>query len=388
MKRQTFVALCLGLVALTVQAKEATSNLLYIGTRAGAPPAAGTPRPKVGVYAARFDSNTGKLTMIGLQAELENAAWVVTHPKLPVVYSVANAEGGLTVNSNIHSFAADKATGTLKELNRVSSGGRDTTYLYLDAKSKTLFGSSFASGDVTAVPVLSDGQLGPVASSQKEYGTGPHPRQAAPHPHSSAVDPTNRYLISTDMGADRTFVYHFDGKTRALTPAATPFVASQPGTGPRHQVFHPNGKFLYVNTELSAEVLIYRWDAKQATLQLVEAVPAYPAGYTGNAKSSAEIGMSRDGRFLYLTLRGDQDSIVVYEVNKSTGKLAEIQRIAAQGKSPRSFTFDPTGRWLLLANDVSNSVVVFSVERSTGKLTPTGESMSIPSPAVFAFLAN
>lgn len=381
------VALCLGLAALSAHAKDAAGNLVYIGTRAGTPPPGAAPRPPLGVYAARFDSKTGKLAMIGIQAELNNAAWLVAHPTLPVVYSVANAEGGLAVNSNIHSFATDKESGKLRELNRVNSGGRDTTYLYLDAKSKTLFGASFGSGDVTAVPVLSDGQLGSVASSQKEYGTGPHPRQSAPHPHSLAVDPTGRYLISTDMGADRTFVYRFDGKTRALTPAAAPFVASLPGTGPRHQVFHPNGKFLYVNTELSAEVLVYRWDAKQATLQLVEAVPAYPAGYTGNAKSSAEIGMSRDGRFLYLTLRGDQDSIVVYEVNKTSGKLGEIQRIAAQGKSPRSFAFDPTGRWLLVANDVSNSIVVFGVDRS-GKLSATGESMSVPSPAVLAFLAN
>jgi 6-phosphogluconolactonase len=391
MKQQTFVmALCLGFAALAAHAKEATSSLVYIGTRSGTPPAgeAQTQRPPQGVYAARFDSKTGKLAMIGIQVELENAAWLVANPNLPVIYSLANAEGGLAVNSNMYSFAVDTASGKLRELNRVDSGGRDTTYLHLDAKSNTLFGASFASGDVTAVPVLSDGKLDPVASSQKEYGTGPHPRQSSPHAHSVAIDPTHRYVISADMGADRIFVYRFDGKTRTLTPAATPFEQSPPGSGPRHLVFHPNGKFLYVNTELSAEVRAYRWDAKQERLHLVEALPAYPAGYTGNARSSAEIGLSRDGRFLYVTLRGDQDSIVVYDVNKTTGVLKEIQRIAAQGKSPRSFAFDPTGRWMLVANDVSNSVVVFSVDLSTGKLSATGESMSIPSPAALTFYSN
>jgi 6-phosphogluconolactonase len=383
MKRHTIMmALCLGLAALSAHAKEAAGNLVYIGTR-------GTQAmPTQGIYAARLDTGTGKLAPLGQQTELFSTSWLVTHPSLPVIFVVANLQGSRTVESSIYSFAVDKASGKLAELNRVDSGGLDTTYLGFDAKSNTLFGASFISGDVTALEVLPDGKLGKVASSQKEYGTGPHPRQNAPHPHAVAIDPTRRYLVSADMGADRIFVYHFDSATRALAPAATPFEATPPGSGPRHLVFHPNGKFLYVNTELTAEVRVYRWDAKQGRLQFVEALPAYPAGYAGQAKSSAEIGISGNGRFLYVSLRGDQDSIVGFEVNKNTGKLKEIQRIASQGKSPRSFGIDPTGRWMLVMNEGTNSVNVFGINRATGQLSPTSESLSIPTPAMVDFFPN
>jgi 6-phosphogluconolactonase len=151
-------------------------------------------------------------------------------------------------------------------------------------------------------------------------------------------------------------------------------------------VFHPNGHFLYVNTELSAELRAYSWDAKDGRLQLVQALSPYPAGYSGKEeKSSGEIAMSRDGRFLYVSLRGDQDSIVAYAVDKKAGTLKEIQRVSSQGKMPWSFGIDPTGRWMLVTNEASSSVTVFSVDRATGKLSATGESLSIPKPVTVAF---
>ncbi len=380
MKRQVImIALCVAIAALAAHARVEADSLVYIGTRAASASA------QQGIYAARLDARTGKLVLLGQQIELFRNSWLVTHPSRPVIYLANNPGGSTTVETSIHSYAVDAATGKLQQINQVTSGASDTTYLVIDAKSNTLFGAAFGSGEVTALPLLSDGSLGAVVSGQKHTGSGPHPRQTSPHAHAVAVAPGGRYVLSSDMGADRIFVHRFDPATRALTPAATPFEASPPGTGPRHLVFHPGGNFLYTNTELTADVRAYRWDAKQGRLQFIESVSAYPAGYTGHERSSAEIGVSRDGRFLYVTLRGDQDSIVVYEVNNRTGALKEIQRIASQGKSPRSFGIDPTGRWMLITHDVSGSLNLFGIDKKTGKLSATGESLSIPGAATVAF---
>jgi 6-phosphogluconolactonase len=404
MMRQAMVV-TLGVVfaALGAQAKEAPGSWVYIGTRAGPPPATASAEEQAqakaspqGIYAARLDAATGKLRAVGLQTELARASWLMTNPKRPVIYSIARAPDGAAMvaakqpeaPANIHSFAVDTATGTLRQINQVSSGALYTTHLALDGKSMTLFGAGFESNDVTALPLLPDGSVGNVASTQKNFGSGPHPRQKAPHPHSVAIDPSGRYLLSADLGADRIFIYRFDPKTRQLTRAEPQFEGVVPGSAPRHLAFSPDGKFLIMNTELSAELHSYRWDAKQGRLQPIAAVSAYPAGYSGTDKSSAEIAFSKDGRFLYVCLRGDQDALVVYEMNKSSGALTEVQRLSSGGKRPWSFGIDPTGRWLLAMNEASNSVNVFGVDRSTGKLTPTTESLSVPNPSAVTFVTD
>jgi 6-phosphogluconolactonase len=380
-------------MAVQALAADKASELFFIGTH-------GTPRPsptatadtsanatasaEQGIYAGRLETKTGHLSSLGVAAELERATWLVMNPGLPVIYSVADSGGGFGAESNIYSFAVDQTSGKLREINQVPAGGVDATHLDLDRASNTLFSANFASGNVTALPLLSDGSLGPMASSQKGSGSGPNKRQKGPVAHGVAVDPTHHYVLVADFGADRVLVYRFDGATRALTPAQTPFEAVPPGSGPRHMVFHPNGRFLYLVTELTAEIRAYTWDPKNAQLHLVQTLSPYAADYSGE-KSAGEITVSRDGRFLYLSLRGDQNSIVAYALNKQTGTLKEIQRVPAQGEVPWSFGIDPTGHWMLVTNDRSSSVNEFAVDTTTGKLSPTKESLSIPNPVAVVF---
>jgi 6-phosphogluconolactonase len=275
----------------------------------------------------------------------------------------------------------------LRVINKVDAGGADATALAFDAPSNTLFSAAHDSGDVTALPVRPDGGLEPVAADQKEVGSGPDRRQHNAAPHGLVMDPTHRYLLVADFGADRVFVYKFSGATRALMPAEIPFEVLPAGSGPRHLVFHPNGRFFFLNTELTAELRSYRWDAKQARMHLVQSVAGFPATSSGD-RSGGDIALSRDGRFVYLSLRGDQDSLVVYAVNSQTAGFREIQRLSAQGSSPWSVGIDPTGRWLLVTNQGSGSVVVFQVNQSTGKLTATGQSIMVPKASAITFYPN
>jgi 6-phosphogluconolactonase len=390
MRRVIAALLLLGLTA----AAQAASQWVYIGTRGS--------QPKQGIYAASFDDRSGKLTMVGQQAELQNAAWLVINPAVPVLYSVANSAGGLQAESDLHSFAIDKASGMLKPLNTVGSGGSDSTYLWIDGASNTLFAASHNDGHVSAISLQADGRLGSVVSNMKVEGSSIHPKQNRPEPHCVTIDPaTHRYLMNSDVGSDRINIFRFDPATRALTPAKTPFVKVASGSAPRHIAFSPNGKFLYVVTELTAEVLVYSWNAKDEDLHQVQAFSTYPADYAGDKpktgaeiaaaaaeRGGSEIGVSRDGKYLYVTVRGDQDTIMVYAINQKDGTLSQIQRIASGSKSPRSFAFDPSGRWMLVAHEVGSVVTVFRVDPASGKLTATNESLPIPNAAVFAFYAG
>jgi 6-phosphogluconolactonase len=384
------MGLYLGLAATAASGAntaDKTAEWVYIGTHGAAKSDPDSQRSLQGIYVARFDIRTGKLSEPQLQVQLPRATWLTSHPRLPIIYTAADSGPGSSAESNIVGFEVEPASGKLSQLGQVGAGGLDATHLTFDAASNTLFVANHGSGAVTAVPVRPDGQLGAVASSQKDYGTGPNPRQKMPEPHGVAIDPSHHYLLATDFGADRIFVYEFNGHTRTLTPAKVPFVSVPPGSGPRHITFAPDGKFLYLLTELTAELRVYRWDAGAGHLELAQTLSAYPADYSGNQKSGAEIAMSRDGRFLYVSLRGDQDSLVVYGIARGTGQLREIQRASAQGKSPWSMAIDPAGHWLFVANEASNLVTLFSIDTSTGRLTATDATLSIPRPVAVAFYA-
>lgn len=142
---------------------------------------------------------------------------------------------------------------------------------------------------------------------------------------------------------------------------------------------------MFLVTELSADVVSYRWDAKRGALEQVQLVPMDEPSFTGT-KNGAHIQTSRDGRFVYASNRG-ANSMQVYSVDERTGKLAEVQRISATGKTPWDFSLDPSGQWLLVANNASNSINVFSVDPSSGKLTPGEAWLPVNQPSNVTFLS-
>jgi 6-phosphogluconolactonase len=278
----------------------------------------------------------------------------------------------------------DRETGALSIKNSVNSGGIGATHLAVDADLKSLFAAHFGSGQVSWLSLSRDGSLGQVLSVQQQYGTGPLPRQTAPHAHGVVVDPRQRFLIANDFGADRIFVYRIDTKTQLLTPAAVPYLSVTAGSGPRHSVFHPNGEFMFTVSELNASLSSYRWDAKQGVLEPVQILAMDDPAYTG-AKSASQIQISRDGRFVYAANRGI-NSMQVFAVDAKAGTLQAIQTIPAGGTTPWDFALDPTGHWLVVANNASNSIAVFAVDRGNGKLAATTETLSISQPSNVTFM--
>lgn len=367
-------AVAISLVAPAAQAQKraAPERLVYFGTHGSS------------IYAARLNLRTGQLSNLHEAATVERPTWLVATDGPPSLYAVSETGNDGKSEARLYRFTVDPKRGALLPAGDAATGGGGSTHFILDERSRTAFLANYGSGSVSALALARDGSPAGLASIQKDFGTGPHRRQQSPHAHGVGLDPSGDYLLATDLGADRIFVYRFDRATRALKPATIPFVAAKAGSGPRHLLFHPNGRFVYANSELTGELTTYRWDARAGTLRPIDTRSTSAPDYAGD-KSSAELAFSKDGRFLYLSNRGE-DVIVAYAVDGRTGGLREVQRLPSGGKGPWSFGIDPGGKWLVVANEASSNVAVFAVDPRSGKLTPAGEPLAVPKPVAVAFI--
>jgi len=359
-------------IAATLPRLSAADYYVYYGTAQGG---AGK-----GISLGHFNSDTGALTKPVLAAEANGPSFFTLAADGKHLYACLE-------NANkVAAYAIDGATGALKQLNVVDSGGSGPCHISLDKTGKFALVANYNSGQVTVLAIQADGSLGAQTGADKHEGTGPDKdRQEGPHAHSIILDPTNKFALSADLGNDKIYVYKFDaatGKISANTPA---FGMVKPGAGPRHLLFSPNGKVLYCITEMGATVTAFNWDGATGTMNEFQTISTLPADFKAFNKD-AEIMLSSDGKFLYASARG-HDAIAVFAVDAKTGGLSLVQDAPAGGKTPRYYSFDPTGKWIICGHQDSNTAVVFRVDAATGKLTQHGDPIAATSPICMGYLA-
>ena len=329
------------------------------------------------LYRAQFDPDAATLTGLGTVAAV-NSSWAVRHPRLPVLYVASGIDDGTA-----YSFSIEARTGDLTQTSAISTGGSGSqgiiSFVSVDEPSHTLLVANFAAGTVLSLPIGPDGALSAPASSVADTGSGPNPRQNGPHPHCIVADPTGRFVLVADFGADRVFVYPFDRRTRRISASdAPPPYATPPGSGPRRLVWHPDGRTLYLMTELTATISTLEWDPRTGTLAERAVQAADPSTFTGT-RSAAEMVLSHDARFLYVSNRGE-NALQVYAVDPVTAIPALVQRTSCGGSVPWSFSIDRTGRWMFVANQASNRINLFSIDHRTGRLREQPAFIDAPAP--------
>jgi 6-phosphogluconolactonase len=287
----------------------------------------------------------------------------------------------------IGAFAVDPATGGLTALNTALSGGADPGFLSLDRAGRFLFVANYNGGNLAVFALEPDGSLGARTCFVQHTGASIHPtRQTKAFCEVIFTDSTNRFVLCTDLGLDKIFIYRFDAQAGTLTPGDMPFALIAPGSGPRHASFGPGERFLYVIGEMANTITAYAWDGARGTLTEVQTVPTLPEDFNGHS-SAAEILVHANGKHLYASNRG-HDSLVVFAIDAPTGRLSPVQHVATGGRTPRCFSFDPTGQWLVVSNQATDNAVVFRIDAATGKLTPHGEPVAVPSPLQLEFMAK
>ncbi|HYW37802.1 MAG TPA: lactonase family protein [Terriglobales bacterium] len=346
--------------------------VVYVGTY--------TDHGSEGIYAYRFDASTGKLTSLGLAAEAAEPSFLAVDSSGRFLYAVnetSNYKGKPT--GAVSAFAIHSETGKLSLLNQVSSHDEGPAHITLDRTGKFALISNYTLGSVAVFPVLKDGRLGEASWFVQHKGSSVNlERQKGPHAHAVALSPDNRFAVVADLGLDQLLVYRFDAVKGSLGTKPQ-IMRAAPGAGPRHLRFSSNGRFLYVINELHSTVVTYSYNAPTGGLHELQTISTLPKGFNGKS-TAAEIEIHPSGKFLFASNRGD-DSIALFAIDSHIGTLTHVETDSAKGKTPRNFAIDPTGSWLLAANQDSNQIVVFRIDRKTGHLTPTGETVQVPSPA-------
>ena len=347
-------------------------DFLYVGTYTD-----GT--RSEGIYFVRMDRTSGELQSIGAANAGANPSFLTIHPTGRVLYAVNERDNGA-----VGAFTIEKGIAALTPLNAQPSEGGAPCYVSVDRSGRAALVANYAGGSVALLPIETNGTLGRPHVVQ-HAGTGPNAeRQAAPHAHCILPDPTNRFALAADLGADRVFLYRLDLDGTTLRHIAAGDAVMRPGAGPRHFTFHPTLPLVFVANELDSTVATLRFDSTRGALSPLDTHSTLPAGWTGGSTNyPADIHVAPNGRTLYVSNRG-HNSIAVFSVARE-GALALEQVIPTEGDWPRNFCLHPSGGWLLVANQRSDSIIVYARDPDTGRLTVTRQRIAIPSPVCLRF---
>jgi 6-phosphogluconolactonase len=319
-----------------------------------------------GIYRYSLDPVTGKITDHGLAAKSNNPSFLALTSDgrfLIAVHETTDKNGSKM--GYLESFVITNDDSSLTSLGKVASGGAHPCYVSVN-KNGYVLAANYTGGNVALFRLNASGNLTGALDVQQHYGSGPNKaRQAGPHVHSAFFEPGSDRVFVPDLGVDKVFVYKTDETGTKLINAPVPAISMLPGSGPRHLVFHPAMKIVYVVNELTSNVSVVALNT-DGSFTTIETVSALPNGYD-KPNTCADIHISDDGRFLYASNRG-LNSIAIFSVNLENGRIVQIGQEQTRGETPRNFTLSPDGDFLLVANQNSQDIVAFRRDANTGKL--------------------
>jgi 6-phosphogluconolactonase len=338
-----------GCASSTTTTAVTANELAYVGCA----DAAGT------ILTYGIDPSTGALTMKSSVTTGSAVSFAGFHPSKKFLYV------NHRMADQVDAFAVDQSTGALAPLNNVPTMGipgsvrAGPVFVTVDHGGRFLFVAEYQGSNVLVFALGADGKIGPQATSVS-HGV---------NAHMVLLDPTNKFALVPYWGSDLIEQYRFDAATGALTPNAPPSIALPASSGPRHLALHPNGKWVYLVSEKAGTVTSFNLDASKGTLGQTNAVSIMPAAFSdAMGPFSSHVEVAPSGQFVYAADRRAAVAVAL-AVDQKTGAVSLIDSQPTQGLTPRDFALDPAGGLLIAANQDSKSVVVFSVDKSTGKLT-------------------
>ena len=350
-----------------------------------------------GIHLFQVDRRSGAMSAAGIYEMGTSPSCLAINASGSTLYSANETDRvGENKEGTVSAFAIDRSDGHLTLRNTVSAGGAGPTYISIHPSGRFLFVANYFGGSVAVLPILSDGRLGDATDIRNDAGKlGPTKATNAPpgsfafsghdrtHSHMIQADPTGRFVLHVDLGLDQIFVWKFDENKGVLTPN-DPFSVSLPaGDGPRHFHFHPNGRWFYSIQEEGSTIVLFDYDTATGQLASRQTISTLPPGFAGSNFCS-EILVSSDGKFVYAGNRL-HDSIGIFAVGPN-GDLTFLEEEWTRGNYPRSFSFDPTGRFLYCCNQRADNVAIFEVNRTTGSLKFTGHYAPVGNPSCVVFL--
>lgn len=370
LRRNIFILLVMALASPISQAQE---SYLIIGTYTEA-------RPDKGIFVYSFNNVTGELAFVSNGENITNPSYLALSANGKFIYACSETQ--MPNSGSISAFGFNN--GKLTFINKVPSGGDNPAYVALHKSGKVLVNANYSGGSASVIRVKKDGSLESDTTFQFTGASITPGRQDSPHIHAAVFSPDNNFVFLTDLGSDKIWSYSI-GKNQSFKRYPDGDVSTVPGSGPRHFVFHNNRRFAYCIEELSGTVSSYSY--KKEKLTSIQRIATHDASMKGPF-GSADIHISPDGKFLYASNRGKENTISIFLINQVTGLLSFIGNQSTLGDHPRNFTIDQTGKFLLVANMLSNEIIVFKRDKQTGLLTETSNKISVPKPACLYLISK
>lgn len=325
-----------------------------------------------GIYQCEFDLRTGALTPATVAGETNDPSFLAFHPNGKFMYAVN--EGAATISA----LSIDGASGKLAVLNSQPSQGGAPCHLVVDPTGKFVLAANYTGGSCICLPIDADGRLGKATAFQQHEGK-------RKHGHSIHLDKANKFAFCCDLGLDQVLIYAFDASQGTLKRHGA-FDTPQ-GAGPRHFAWHPDGKSAYVNGETDLTIIACDYDAAKGSMTRKQVLSTLPKDATRNGGSTAETVVHPSGRFVYVSNRDPYNSIAIFSIDSKTRELAAVGHQSRGIKTPRNFAIEPTGKYMLVANQSGGNLIVFRIDQKTGELNPTESSIPVPNPVCVRFVA-
>lgn len=351
------------LAAAFTSARAQEKYRVYFGTYTG--------KESKGIYQCELNLKDGSLSEATLAGETSSPSFVAFHPNQKFLYAVNEGQ------ASVSSFAIDADTGRLSFLNSQPSQGGAPCHLVVDPTGRNVLAANYSGGSCICIPIEKDGRLGKASSFQQHTGK-------RKNGHSIHVDKANRFALCCDLGLDKVITYAFDAAEGTLTPHGA--FDTPKGAGPRHFAWHPDGKTAYINGESDLTIIRCDYDEDKGALTQKQVLSTLPPNVERKGGSTAETVVHPSGKFVYVSNRDPYNSIAIFSIDAKTRELTAVGHQSEGIKTPRNFAIEPTGKYMLVANQSGGNVIVFRINPSTGELTPTTSSVQVPSPVCVRFM--
>lgn len=354
-----------------IDGQSKSKTYLFVGSYTGG-------KPDTGIYVYELNSRSGKLKKISTVDNITNPSFLTISSNGKFLYACTDTK---TPNAgSVSAFKIDSITGKLTFINKQASGGENPVYLTVHNNNKFVVNGNYSDGNVSVFTTNQNGSLNPYSQIIQFTDSSINKlRQDRAHIHATVFSPNNDFIILPDLGSDKIRIFKFDSSSTYPVITTSNYIAKTvAGSGPRHFTFHPNSKFAYCIEELSGMVSVYNYN--NGNLDSIQKIFSY--SQEQGSYASADIHISPDGLFLYSSNRGElENTIAIFSIDQNSGKLSIIGHQNTFGKHPRNFAIDPSGTFLLVANQISNNIVVFKRNIKTGLLTKTSNDIKIQTPS-------
>lgn len=350
------------LALISFQASFSQNSYVFFGSY-------NTDKTTDGIYVYQLDTIKGKLTKVTTAKNVLNPSYLSLSNDGQFLYACTDTRSANA--GSVSSFKFNPQKKTLTFLNSQNTNGENPVYLSLDSKGKWLVDANYNGSSISVFPLGEDGKIKPIVQFLSFIKGSINPeRQKKSHVHSVLFSPDENYIVSPDLGADKIRIFPFDAtKKEPLDAKNSSFIKSTLGSGPRHFAFHPNKKWGYCVEEISGTISTYEFE--KGAFNFLETTKIESTNETKDF-GSAEILISPDGNFLYVSNRGLENNISIYSINND-GTLKNIGTQSSLGKHPRNFAISPNGKFLIVANMNSGDIIIFKRNLKTGLLKKTSK---------------